>query len=210
MDQQQPEEDQFGPFTFKNFFFAMLILLLTTIVHYYLNNGYNMNLEVEKCPFCYGDELCPNFENNEISFENLTYTEQFSNLINAKNVYVANFNNKKVIIKKLGHKWELQNIDKIICETKNITDDDCPPFLNWDKKDYTNDILNFLSNNDDTIVLNLRICAGEALDKFLNVVYSHYSYLNTSVMTANIWTTLLANAEPVLLKVSIIFFISYC
>lgn len=196
----EQNEDQDQSFPIRKFSLAMAILLLSTILHYYVTNGYNVKLEIEKCPFCYGTNLCPAFENLEINFDDLSYSDTFFNLLNTKNVYISNYNTRKVILKKLAHDSELNDIDKKICTSKNLTEDECPPFPE-SKNDYTNRIIEFLSNENNTIVMNLNICSRSTLEKFINVVFAHYAHLNTSYMTANIWTTLLANAEPLFLQV---------
>lgn len=186
-------------------FICMIILLCSIIVHFLIkNNYYNIALEVEKCPFCYGHNLCALFDNNEISFSNLTFSEKICNIVNVKNVYLANYNYVKVVLKKLGHAWELANIDDIIC--KDQFDENCPPYSDCYNMDYTSKIMEYFMTDNEDFPKNIKLCSLSTINQFMNNIFSLYSHCNISVMTANIWTLILANSEPLLLQVMYSYF----
>lgn len=184
----------------------MIILFFSIIVHFFVNNTYyNIPLDIDKCPFCYGNNLCALFDNNQISFDNLTFFEKISNIINIKNVYYASYNQTKVILKKLGHNYELDNVDKTIC--KNHLTENCPPYSTCYTEDFTTNIIEYLLRDTKNIPVNLKLCSLATINKYTDVIFALNSHLNISVMSANIWTTLLANAEPLLLQVRDIFIV---
>lgn len=181
-------------------FICMIILFCSIIVHVFIkNNYYNIALDIEKCPFCYGDNLCALFDNNEISFSNLTLSEKICNMVNMKNVYLANYNHVKVVLKKLGHTWELAKIDNIIC--KDQYDENCPPYFDCYDMDYTFKITEYFLTDNEDFPKNMKLCSLSTIHQFMDNIFSFYSHCNTSVMTANIWTLILANSEPLLLQV---------
>lgn len=187
----------------KMWFGVIVFIMCSILVHYIINNTHNKFLEVEKCPFCYGNDYCHVFENNYITFSNLTFSEILFNLINVKNVYIANYNGTKVILKKLAHNWELQNIDKMVYTLQNSMDN-CLSYTNNCSKDFTANIMEYLINENKNKLTNLKICSLSAINQFTNLLFALNSHLNTSFMTATLWTTILANVEPLLLQVLLV------
>lgn len=73
--------------------------------------------EYDKCPACYGDALCPNLSDLE-----LTGWRRKSILrhLNVKNVFYGKFRGTKVVVKKLAHDTELAETDAKLCRRAGI------------------------------------------------------------------------------------------
>jgi len=74
-------------------------------------------IETEKCPSCFGENLCDSIRSGEL--EPLGISKwTVSKLFNAKNVYYARWKTKNVtvVLKKLGHNNELEDLDKAVCD----------------------------------------------------------------------------------------------
>ena len=71
--------------------------------------------EVDKCPACYGQSLCKHFKTGDYIFEGLSKFK-FFHLINVKNVHFATHKEKRIVLKKLGHKSELKGVDDQLCK----------------------------------------------------------------------------------------------
>ncbi|XP_064455311.1 divergent protein kinase domain 2A-like [Ornithodoros turicata] len=75
--------------------------------------------EFTKCPACYGDGLCPNLSNLQ-----LTGWSRLSILryLNVKNVFYGRLNGRKVVVKKLAHDSELLGTDTKLCKRSGLSD----------------------------------------------------------------------------------------
>ena len=106
----------------KRFKILILLTIIAVIVfeiikHYLLKIDLSNHqvLEIEKCPACYGDDLCSEFIHGNIE---LTTNQNFwtSVLFNAKNVYFGLYKGQNVVLKKLAHTDELELFDQKLCE----------------------------------------------------------------------------------------------
>eukprot|EP00058_Branchiostoma_floridae_P007590 XP_002593078.1 hypothetical protein BRAFLDRAFT_72848 [Branchiostoma floridae] len=70
----------------------------------------------DKCPACFGTDLCEEFENGKILFK---YSSRLRilDIFNIKNVYFAIYEGMEVALKRLGHNSEFDQLDRWICET---------------------------------------------------------------------------------------------
>lgn len=68
---------------------------------------------VNSCPACFGDDLCPQFYHGEIK---LTGVSRLKYLKSSKNVFTGKLIGEHVILKKLAHDSEIEQIDKYICQ----------------------------------------------------------------------------------------------
>ncbi|RZC33959.1 deleted in autism protein 1 -like [Asbolus verrucosus] len=71
-----------------------------------------------ECPYCYGDDLCGDVEENKINLRYGSFSDAFNNLFGVKNVYFADYGGVKVVLKKLGHRSELARMTKKASEVK--------------------------------------------------------------------------------------------
>ncbi|XP_065575296.1 divergent protein kinase domain 2A-like [Artemia franciscana] len=77
-------------------------------------------LDLQKCPSCYGVNMCPAIITGEIRLVDWSqYT--IGRFMNARNVYFGDFRNSPVVMKKLGHDWELEELDNAICIASNLS-----------------------------------------------------------------------------------------
>ncbi|XP_052823217.1 divergent protein kinase domain 2A isoform X2 [Octopus bimaculoides] len=95
-----------------------LIAFKFTIVNHQLT-------DIELCPVCYGEDFCRPLLNGSVVLNTLSSLTilQFANV---KNVYFAHYNNKSIVLKKLGHDFEIYQARKEICRIiSNSTSDSC-------------------------------------------------------------------------------------
>jgi len=71
------------------------------------------SLELDKCPACFGINMCPQLVTGQVKLEAWSrLTTAFR--LNAKNVYLAEYLGQKVVIKKLGHNSDHEMLDNYI------------------------------------------------------------------------------------------------
>lgn len=127
--------------------------------------------EIETCPFCYGENLCDDIQENKITLKYQTFTDFFYNVFSVKNVYFGQYGTKQVVLKKLAHNDELLKI--------NCTVLDC-------------DIETFLVDNTYEN-RQFKICDKNSAQALLKTV--HYKDIR------NLYTIFQVNIEPVILQI---------
>ena len=82
------------------------------IIHFSLADS-----ELDKCPACFGTNICPAFKSGDLRLTGFT-SWRFFQFLNVKNVFNGFWvsRNISVVIKKLGYNSELENIDKNLCK----------------------------------------------------------------------------------------------
>lgn len=71
--------------------------------------------KIASCPACYGIDMCPQFIKETIVLTNWTSYTLLSYFFNAKNIFYARFKDQPVILKKLAHNHELEEVDWQLC-----------------------------------------------------------------------------------------------
>lgn len=160
--------------------FSFSVLTLSVYLYKYLSVDLIEHCEIEKCPFCFGTDLCELFLNSKINLIENNLIEFISNRVGVKNVFYAELFEKKIILKKLAHTVDLKDFDKTICK-------------NCEFIDYTNEILNVLNRENESIS-NFKLCSETESILFLQEIISENNL-------KQVWTILKINAEPLLLKV---------
>ena len=95
------------------------VVLLCFFIYEILRRSKKINLrshevlEIEKCPACFGEDLCPEFFHGTIQLKDFAL---WQSLFNEKNIYFGQYKGKDVVLKKLAHDKELLNFDTKICE----------------------------------------------------------------------------------------------
>ena len=94
---------------------TIIAVIVFEIVKYLLKIDLSNHkvLEIEKCPACYGDDLCPEFIHGNIEISNQNF---WTVVFNAKNVYFGLYKGHDVVLKKLAHTKELETFDRKLCE----------------------------------------------------------------------------------------------
>lgn len=127
--------------------------------------------DYSKCPLCYGTKLCSDIEHEKIKLEYNSFSDFFYNVFSVKNVYFGSYNNnQKVVLKKLGHQNEL---DQIQTTLSKFTDE-------------TLILEKMLTDN------KLKICTAKTAKAVLGKLTENYTLME-------IWTILHINAEPLIL-----------
>ena len=100
---------------------ALLWLLLKNLLPLTISLRDPATLDVLKCPACYGEHLCPDFLKKDIVLTDWTQYKILSRVANAKNVFrgVWGDEKKKVVLKKLAHDHELDELDEKLCSEEN-------------------------------------------------------------------------------------------
>ena len=96
--------------------FMLVLALLKYSWPFYINLRDPLILDVPKCPACFGENLCPQFLKGNIVLTNWTRVTLLSKLFNAKNTYYGRFQGSPIILKKLAHDYELDKLDKTLCQ----------------------------------------------------------------------------------------------
>jgi len=157
--------------------------------------------EVEKCPACYGVSLCPAITGGLLTLHSFGAVAGFVNMLGSKNVFFGMLGSHKVVLKKLGHTTELEQLDKMICEVASLNSACHVNEAIWQQGDLLHSIREYVANQNGSLLLcptavNLEHLLG-------NILYKN-KYIDTEVLLANIWTTVMMNPEPLLLQVCIL------
>jgi len=104
----------------KKVIYYILTLSLVYFLYKYgipVRLGIESLLETQKCPSCFGENLCDIIRSGEIELEGISKWT-VSQLFNVKNVYFARWKTKNitVVLKKLGHDKELEDLNKAVCD----------------------------------------------------------------------------------------------
>ncbi|XP_063915941.1 divergent protein kinase domain 2A isoform X1 [Zophobas morio] len=154
--------------------FALIVLVISTIAGIYIGilsqRPVSSLSDSIKCPFCYGIDLCKDVDDKRITLTYKSFGDVFYNLFSVKNLYFAEYGDKRVVLKKLGHKEELDRIRRT-----HVAQDD---------------VLNFMKSDDG--VRSFRPCSKETAKTFLNEMSSNFDL-------DQIWTILQVNVEPLIL-----------
>ena len=95
------------------------VVLICFFIYEILRRSKKMNLrshevlEIEKCPACFGEDLCPEFFHGTIQLKDFAL---WQSLFNEKNIYFGHYKGKDVVLKKLAHDKELLKFERRICE----------------------------------------------------------------------------------------------
>lgn len=156
--------------------------------------------DLDRCPACYGVSVCPELYSNQITVEDNGWT----NLFNAKNVYYGyTKSNRRVVLKKLAHDWELEELDSGLCKRWNLPAN-CKPMDLVNGSNIDGKIVKLVEHGkvtQDTTMQKLILCP---------YAYSIYDFVQPALNAkANnrfdrmyIWTMLNINPEPIILQVT--------
>lgn len=184
-------------------FFSILTLVVCTLLYNLLQKTALDLIEVKKCPYCFGTTLCKEFVKGEVAIRSSSLLEIFTNYFSVKNVFYGEYKNNNVVLKKMGHNWELYNLDVYICKNNNLNENCDLDSIRGDVINYKERVVEYLKLYDPHVEKHFRICSERAVKKFVELVLSKKP-ANTSEeeFFKNIWTVMQLNIEPVLLQVS--------
>lgn len=194
----------------KRFCKRLLFMLITFSVCFYLTVLLFGDLkspvilrltDLDRCPACFGISICPELYSNQIALDSNSWT----NIFNAKNVYYGyTKTNKRVVLKKLAHDWELKSFDSKLCEVWNKSRN-CKPKELLNESNVEKQIIRSVQYNlttpDTEPRKGLIICpyAYSVFDFIQPVFKSKNSNMKSDMI--NIWTMLNINPEPLILQV---------
>lgn len=174
-----------------SFLTSITAVVLSVFIYKHLQVDLIDYCELEKCPFCYGTDLCELFLNLNINLTEDNLNEFITNRFSVKNVLYARLFKEKIVLKKLAHSSELNEFDRNICTAE---------YCNFNSINYTEEIINILSRKSKEIS-NFKVCSETAAIAFLQEISSP-SFEDNLI---HLWTTIKINAEPLLLQVRDLF-----
>lgn len=127
-------------------------------------------------------------------------------MFNAKNVYYGYTNsNRRVVLKKLAHDWELEELDSSLCKRWNLPAN-CKPMDLANGSNIDEKIVKLVQN--DKLSKSTEVTASQKLI-LCPYAYSIYDFVQPALNAkANnkfdrmyIWTMLMINPEPIILQV---------
>ncbi|KAK3932521.1 Divergent protein kinase domain 2A [Frankliniella fusca] len=194
-------------------FCVVLALFFLIALQIFFHPNVKDMLELHKCPACYGVSLCSDILQGpseiSISFDYMGRLGVFANIITTKNVFSGLLNDKRVIVKRLGHSSELHLLDKKICLAMG-SQEDCGAKLKQVVLKVPNihgSIEKVLNESKDFNEFRLRLCPSTEHVRTLfspilpKVNGSNDGRLDNDGTTAHIWTLLLINPEPLFLQI---------
>lgn len=171
--------------------FSLSVIVVSFVLYKYLKIDLIKHCELEKCPYCYGTDLCELFVNGNIKIYEDTLTKFFINHFSVKNVLYAKLFEESIVLKKLAHASELQKFDD-----KNNR---------GNNRNFSDEILKSLTTKNQQ-VSNFKVCSKTAAVAFAQKFFSHSS---TEENLKHIWTILSLNVEPLLLKVRLFIYTDF-
>lgn len=100
-----------------SFLIVVTICFLHVIFNFHLDPSSDQFTNVDLCPACFGDNLCPQFYHGDIV---LTGISRLKYLKSSKNVFTGKLLREHIILKKLAHDSEIEYIDKYICQMAKL------------------------------------------------------------------------------------------
>ncbi|CAG5055365.1 unnamed protein product [Parnassius apollo] len=158
--------------------------------------------DLHRCPACYGVSICPELYSNQIILQS---ERHWSGVFNAKNIYYGyTKSNRKIILKKLAHDWELRKFDSNICKKLNLKDD-CKPIHLLNSSNVDEKLLSIVQFNftwpDSEPRKGLVMCPyAYSIYDFIKPLLDKRT-LNYKSEMINIWTMLSINPEPIILQI---------
>lgn len=183
----------------KHFLLSFSVLVLSVVLYKYLKIDLIKYCEREKCPYCYGTDLCEFFTNNTVNIVDETFTKFFTNRFSVKNVIYAELFGENVVLKKLVHTKQLLEFDELIC-TDNKLGKGCNISLVNDYHNYTDKILEVLNTKNRQLAA-FKLCSEKGANVFAYEIFSKYK---TPEELKHVWTALKLNVEPLLLEVRLL------
>ncbi|XP_059055922.1 divergent protein kinase domain 2A [Achroia grisella] len=158
--------------------------------------------ELETCPACYGISVCPELYSNQIILES---SHRWMGIFNAKNIYYGfTKSNRRVVLKKLSHDWELKEFDSKICKEWHLKHN-CKPIHLLNASNMNEKIIELVQYNlsfpDMEPRKGLVLCpyAYSIYDLVQPVLNNKKSNYRSDMI--NLWTMLSINPEPVILQI---------
>ncbi|XP_063229062.1 divergent protein kinase domain 2A-like isoform X2 [Bacillus rossius redtenbacheri] len=163
--------------------------------------------EVHKCPSCYGVTACPAFMLGQVELTGASRLVRLLDLVGGRNVMFATHGDRRVVLKRLGNRRELAELDARICREMGRRPGCRVGDAMWKVKDVRSLIASLLdmpdvSPNSSDSYRSLHLCPSTTnVDLFLEKIFLRYRAIGREILYTNIWTMLLINPEPIILQV---------
>lgn len=159
--------------------------------------------EAWKCPACYGTDFCMAITNGDV------HLRPFISWLNAKNVYFGHWNSQAIALKKLGHNWELDELDVRLCRLMEESPSCILSDLTWRLDDVHKAIFSAVQPSPDSNNLRAGISfcpvaeAGQ-IDELVQRVAKRSKETAYKSLLIHALTMFVLNPEPVILQVNFI------
>jgi hypothetical protein len=179
---------------------AALVLICTLILK---QASLDELTEAWKCPACYGTDFCMEISNGDV------HLTPFVSWLNAKNVYFGHWNNQAIALKKLGHNWELDELDVRLCRLMEEAPSCSLSDLTWRLDDVHKAIFSAVQPSPDKSNLRAGISfcpvteAGQ-IDELVQRVAKRSKETAYKSLLIHALTMFVLNPEPVILQVNLI------
>ncbi|XP_075985644.1 divergent protein kinase domain 2A-like [Anticarsia gemmatalis] len=155
--------------------------------------------DLNRCPACYGISICPELYSSQIILDWQTLPSMF----NAKNIFSGvTKSDRRVVLKKLAHNWELNEFDSKLCKEFNLKRN-CKPIQLLNVTNFDEKIIKLVEYNLTWPDVEPR--KGLVLCPYAYSVYDLLVPVLTKKKPAmdmiNIWTMLSINPEPIIIQV---------
>ncbi|CAG2057558.1 unnamed protein product [Timema podura] len=135
--------------------YFLIGLFLTTLLWKLLNNilsppSITELTELSKCPTCFGVTMCPAFMLGEIKLVGFSKYTKLLNVLGSKNVMFGTYERNQIVLKKLGHSWELEKLDDKICKELKLNADCQVKNAEWNLIDFHTLIAQSVAISDNT------------------------------------------------------------
>ncbi|XP_017785436.1 PREDICTED: deleted in autism protein 1 homolog [Nicrophorus vespilloides] len=167
--------------------FSLVVVIVAILIWFIrVDEPISKHTDLEKCPFCYGRGYCKTMDSLRLRFE--SFGESVNNMFGVKNVL---FTKDGVVLKKLGHDKEIDELDAVICTNHGLLRG-CDLGSIQSTIDYRKAIRQLLKE----FVANIKVCPNP--DLFLE----HVEYLmdDDADFYQKIWMFLMINPEPIILQ----------
>lgn len=187
------------------YFFIIFIFLIAIgwlIYTRLLTFSYKSLAEMETCPACFGVTMCPALLGGQIEIDT-----SLTNLMKVKNVLYGKYKGKQIVLKKLGHDWELEELNNRICtsisEKKGCELND----IHWKASNIHQRIADLTEFNSSLRQTqsgsSMTFCPLHVdVQKLFEKVVRKNRGTSPGVVYTNIWTMVQINPEPLILQVS--------
>lgn len=168
---------------------ALFAILIGILLNYYTNFSLLDKCELDKCPYCFGEDYCFHFQSDMIKLEQSTFQSVFNNYFSVKNVYSAHVNNKHLIMKKLGSNDDFNLLDNLNEQS--------------DSNNYEPEIKDYLLITNNHQVKAFKVCSEAIVDDIIQFYLQETKCKYKQNCLKNLWTILQINPEPLMLMVTL-------
>ncbi|XP_047005146.1 divergent protein kinase domain 2A [Schistocerca americana] len=184
----------------------VILLIFRLIARYVLSKNIRELADLGKCPACYGVDLCPIVLGDGIKLINFDSLASVINIIGYKNVWFGTYKNAKIVVKKLGSDWELEQLDNKLCGNEgrncNVTSSVSHVTNLSVIENYMKGLTSREGSVNDVLSGDFYVCpTTSGVNRLLQHVKLRNEAIDTKTFLQNVWTIMHINPEPLILQI---------